>query len=482
MRDTPETPTYATFSASEVRTIVMGLMLALFLSSLDQTIVATALSSIAGDLGGWGLMPWVVSAYLIASTVTTPIYGRLSDLYGRRPVLLVSVSIFVAGAVLAALAPTMLALIAARVVQGLGGGGLRAISLAVVGDILPPRERGRVQGYLSATFATANIIGPLLGGLFVEYLSWHWIFWINLPLGAAAFAATYFQLRRLPRPDKRPKIDWLGALLILLSCTPLLLGITFVQRAASWTAPEALGCFALGLAFLVALIAQERLASQPMLPLQLFRSPVFSVGILVTSLSSMVMMALVILVPLDYQLVAGLSPKDSGLRMIAMTLGSVTGSFLAGQAVSATGRYRPFAVLGAAVATLMCLVIGFVGLGHSLLLDTGATLLLGLAFGCQFSPITVTIQNAVDPRDGGIAVSCMMFFRLMGGAFGVALLSSVLLGRLPGGAPGAGIPAGTAPELVAAAFSTVFLAAAGIAGLCLAAALCLKEIPLRGRG
>jgi len=219
-----------------------------------------------------------------------------------------------------------------------------------------------------------------------------------------------------------------------------------------------------------------------MLPLQLFRSPVFSVGILVTSLSSMVMMALVILVPLDYQLVAGLSPKDSGLRMIAMTLGSVTGSFLAGQAVSATGRYRPFAVLGAAVATLMCLVIGFVGLGHSLLLDTGVTLLLGLSFGCQFSPMTVTIQNAVDPRDGGIAVSCMMFFRLMGGAFGVALLSSVLLGRLPGGAPGAGIPAGTAPEMVAAAFSTVFLAAAGIAGLCLAAALCLKEIPLRGRG
>ena len=292
----------------------------------------------------------MVSAYLITSTVTTPIYGRLSDLYGRRPVLLVWVSIFVAGAVLAALAPTMLALIAARVVQGLGGGGLRAISLAVVGDILPPRERGRVQGYLSATFATADLVGELLGGLFVEYLSWHWIFWINLPLGAAAFATTFFQLRRLPLPGRRPKIDWLGALLILLSCTPLLLGITFVQRAASWTAPEALGYFALGLAFLVALIAQERLASQPMLPLQLFRSPVFSVGILVTSLSSMVMMALVILVPLDYQLVAGLSPKDSGLRIIAMTLGSVTGSFLAGQAVSATGRYRPFAVLGAAVA------------------------------------------------------------------------------------------------------------------------------------
>ena len=477
MPDQATSPAFTAFSPREVRTIVMGLMLALFLSSLDQTIVATALSSIAGDLGGWGLLPWIVSAYLIASTVTTPIYGRLSDLYGRRPVLLVSVTIFVLGSVLAALSPSMPALIAARVVQGLGGGGLRAISLAVVGDIMAPRERAKVQGYLSATFATANIIGPLLGGLFVEYLSWSWIFWINLPLGAAAFATTYFQLRRLPKPGKRPRIDWAGAALILLSCTPLLLGITLVQRAGSWTAPEALGCFALGLVFLGALILQERSVSQPMLPLQLFGNPIFTMSILVTGLTSMVMMALVILVPLDYQLVSGMSPKEAGLRMIAMTLGSVTGSFLAGQAVAATGRYRPFSILGAAVATAMCLVIAAVGLGHSLVLDTVVTLLLGLSFGCQFSPMTVTIQNAVDPRDGGVAISCMMFFRLIGGAFGVALLSSVLFWHLPGGRA-----EGVAPTVAAPAFSVVFLAAGVIAALSLVAALYLKEIPLRGRG
>ncbi|MBL6459025.1 MFS transporter [Belnapia sp. T6] len=474
--DTPETPSYAAFSPREVRTIVMGLMLALFLSSLDQTIVATALSSIAGDLGGWGLLSWVVSAYLIASTVTTPIYGRLSDLYGRRPVLLVSVCIFVGGAVLAALAPSMPALIAARVVQGLGGGGLRAISLAVVGDILPPRERGRVQGYLSGTFATANIIGPVLGGLFVEYLSWAWIFWINLPLGAAAFAATYFQLRRLPRPNRRPRIDWAGAVLIVLSCTPLLLGITLVQRAGSWAAPEALACFGLGLVFLVWLILQERSVQQPMLPLHLFGNPVFSLGIAISGLSSMVMMALVILVPLDYQLVAGLSPKEAGLRMIAMTLGTVTGSFVAGQAVSATGRYRPFVMLGTAVATAMSLLVALLGIGHDPLRDTVVTLLLGLSFGCQFSPMSVTIQNAVEPRDGGIAISCMMFFRLMGGAFGVALLSSVLFWHLPGGTA-----EGAAPEVAAPAFSIVFLVAAGIAALALVCTLFLKELPLRGR-
>jgi EmrB/QacA subfamily drug resistance transporter len=477
VRDTPDSPAPppVTFSPSEVRLIVMGLMLALFLSSLDQTIVATALSTIAGDLGGWALMPWVVSAYLIASTVTTPIYGRLSDLYGRRPVLLVSISIFALGAICSALAPSMGALVAARVLQGLGGGGLRAISLAVVGDILPPRERGKVQGYLSATFATANIGGPVLGGLFVEYLSWQWIFWINLPLGAAAFASTFFQLRRLPRPDKRPKIDWLGALLILLSCTPVLIGITLVQRAGHWAAPEAWGCFALGAVFLVGLIAQERVAPQPMLPLHLFSNGIFRMAIAVTGLASMVMMSLTVLVPLHYQMVGGLSAKDAGLRMIAMTLGSVTGSFLAGQAVTRTGRYRFLTLIGSSTATLMCLVIAWVGLGHSLPLDTGATLLLGLAFGCQFSPITVTIQNAVDPRDGGIAIACMMFFRLMGGAFGVAILSALLLGRLPEHGAAAD------PAQAAQAFSLVFLAAAGIAALCLVAALRLKEIPLRGR-
>lgn len=465
-------PTYSLFAPREVRGIVLGLILALFLSSLDQTIVATALSAIATDLGGWELMPWVVSAYLISSTVTTPIYGRLSDLYGRRPVMLATVTFFVLGSILAALAPTMLALIAARVVQGLGGGGMRALALAVVGDILPPRERGKVQGYLSGTFATANILGPVLGGLFVDTLSWHWIFWVNLPLGAAAFAASWFQLRRLPLPGKTPKIDWLGAALILCACTPLLLGITFVQRAGSWAAPDALLCFGLGLVFLVALVARERVAEQPMLPLQLFANRIFTAAICMTGLASMVMMSLVILVPLHYQTVAGLSAKEAGLRMIAMTMGTVSGSFAAGQAVSRTGRYRALLLGGTSVATAMCLFVAWFGLGHSLLVDSLVTLALGLAFGCCFSPTTIIVQNALPPRDGGIGISCMMFFRLMGGAFGVAFLSSLLLGALPAGASGAAAEP---------AFAGVFEAAAAIAFLALVASLLLKEIPLRGR-
>lgn len=488
MHDTPSpTPDTSTaFSPRERRGVVTGLTLALFLSSLDQTIVATALSAIAGDIGGWEAMPWVVSAYLIASTVVTPIYGRLSDLYGRRPMLLAAVAIFMLGAGLAALSQSMAMLIAARVVQGLGGGGLRAVALAVVGDLYPPRERGQVQGYLSATFATANIAGPVLGGLFVDYLDWRWIFWVNLPLGIAALAAAWFQLRRLPLPGKRPIIDWLGAILIVLSCTPLLLAISEVQQGAALVSLEVVGLTGFGLVCLVLLILRERVAPQPMLPIGLFRNPIFSVAIVLTGLSSMVMMSLTVLVPLSYQLASGMTAKEAGLRMIAMTLGSVSGSFLAGQAVGRTGRYRFLALLGTAAATAMCLLIALVGLGHSLLFDTVVTLAMGLAFGCQFSPMTVTIQNALDPRDGGIGIACMFFFRLMGGAFGVALLSAILLGRLgaTGGlaqaAQGGVVQDGVVPG-AAAAFSAVFLAAAGIAALSFCLALALREIPLRGR-
>jgi hypothetical protein len=304
---------------------------------------------------------------------------------------------------------------------------------------------------------------------------------VNLPLGLAALAATWFQLRRLPLPGKRPIIDWLGAVLIVLSCTPLLLAISAVQQGAGWLSLEVAGQAALGLCFLVALIAQERVAPQPMLPIALFRNPIFSVAIVLSGLSSMVMMSLTMLVPLSYQLASGMTAKEAGLRMIAMTLGSVSGSFLAGQAVGRTGRYRFLALLGTAVATLMCLLIALVGLGHSLAFDTVVTLVMGLAFGCQFSPMTVTVQNALDPRDGGIGIACMFFFRLMGGAFGVALLSAILLGRLgaAGGlaqAAGGGVVPGAE-----AAFSAVFLAAAAIAALSFCLALALREIPLRGR-
>ena len=479
------TETAPAFTKPQIRSIMTGLMLALFLASLDQTIVATALSSIATDLGGWESLSWVVSAYLIASTVTTPIYGRLSDLYGRRLVLLVSVTGFVFGALLCAASQDMTQLILARVVQGLGGGGLRSVSVAVVGDIFPPRDRARVQGYLSSVFATASIGGPILGGLFADYLTWHWSFLIDAPLGAAAFALTYFQLRRLPRPGRRPVIDWLGALFILLSATPLLFGITAAQRSGSFLAPLPLGCFAMGLVFLVALVKTESVAAEPMLPPRLFRNREFVLSNVVTCTASMANIGLVIHIPLAFQLMAGLTANQAGLRMIAITLGSVSGSFVGGQLVGRLGRYRFAPVIGASVAALMCFIIAWMGLGHDLLLDMGATLLLGLAFGCSFAPMTVAIQNALEPRDGGIGVGCMFFFRLLGGAFGVAVLSGLLFSWLraavPGGLAGRELFAAAGPAALEGAFSAVFAAAGLVMLVNLAAALALRDLPLRGR-
>src|SRR5476651_2549119 len=235
------------FTQREITSIMIGLMLALFLANLDQTIVATSLSTMARDLNGWELMPWVVSAYQVTSTTTTPIYGRLSDLYGRRPVLLVAISLFVGASVLCALAQSMPQLIAARLIQGIGGGGLRSVSQAIVADIVPPRERGRYQGYFTTTFAVSSTLGPVLGGFFADYLSWHWIFWINLPLGAVALAFTNRNLKRLRVPSQKAVIDWLGALLILASATPLLIGVGRVEQAGGWGSPEALVPIGIGL-------------------------------------------------------------------------------------------------------------------------------------------------------------------------------------------------------------------------------------------
>ena len=478
------------FSHAQIRTIMLGVTLALFLASLDQTIVATALPAIAQDLGGWDDIAWVVTAYLIASTVTTPIYGRLSDLFGRRPVLLVSVGIFVTGAMLAALAPSMGWLIAARIVQGLGGGGLRSVAIAVVSDILPPRERGRYQGYLSTTFATANVVGPVLGGVLSDSLSWHWIFWINLPLGALAFSMTWYQLRRLPRPTRKPVIDWLGAALILAATTPLLLSISAVQRSGSWGSVETLAGFAVGGVFLVALVWWELRAPEPMLPMRLFANAIFALANVVTLLSSMVMIALILIIPLHYQLLVGLAPGEAGIRLIAMTVGTVAGSFIAGQFISKTGRSKIFPVLGCAAAMASCVLLALLGLGHALVVDLGVTLLLGLSFGGQMSPLTITIQNALEPRDAGVGLSCMMFFRLMGGAFGTAGLVAVLVDQLGGGlalfqpALRAAMPAAelrAMGSVLTAAFAHVYWVSAAIMALALVAACAIREVPLRSK-
>ncbi|HTV46012.1 MAG TPA: MDR family MFS transporter [Stellaceae bacterium] len=499
----PAQSTTLSLTRSEIVSVLSGLMLAMFLASLDQTIVATSLSAMAQDLNGWALISWVVSAYLVASTVTTPIYGRLSDLYGRRPILMVSIALFVAASVLCASAHTMLELIGARLLQGVGGGGLRSVSQAAIADVIPPRERGKYQGYFSSVMAISNLLGPVLGGFFAEDLSWPWIFWINLPFGALALVLCNRNLRRLPRPRRKPVIDWLGAALIIASATPILIGVSGVEAAGGWGRIDVLVPIAIGLVLLGLLVVREREAAEPMIPLRLFANRIFAIGSLAAFATSMVMIALIILVPLDFELVSGLAADQAGIRLMPMTGGTVLGSFIAGQLVTRSGHYRPYPVLGAAAMTLLCVVIALYGLGRGLISDTVLTAGLGLAFGFQLSPIVVAVQNALEFEDTGIGLSVLMFFRLIGGALGVALLTALLVGALDAGAlalpghhvfgadPGIALlhlaqahPAGRPrvaglDRVMRAAFAQVFFSAAAISALATLGSLGLKEIPLR---
>jgi EmrB/QacA subfamily drug resistance transporter len=493
------------FSRSEIVSILSGLMLAMFLAGLDQTIVATSLSTMARDLDGWELMSWVVSVYLVASTVTTPIYGRLSDIYGRRPVLLIGIALFLGSSVLCALSQTMPQLIASRALQGIGGGGLRSVSQAAIADVIPPRERGRYQGYFSSVMAFSNLLGPVLGGFFADYLTWHWIFWINIPFGILALILCNRNLRRLPKPKLKPAIDWFGAALILGSTTPILIAVDRVEVAGGRARVDVLVPLVVGIVLLAGLVVWEREAREPMIPLRLFANRIFSVGSTISFSMSMVMIAMIILVPLDFELAARLAPNEAGIRLIPMTGGTVLGSFIAGRLVSRTGRYRIFPILGAAAMTLICATIALTGLGRSWALDTILTAALGLSFGFQLPTVIVPVQNALDLEDTGIGLSAVMFFRLIGGAFGVALLTALLVGELNSGAlaipghdvlgPNPGIallhldrqePVSSTllaglQDTVRAAFSHVFLYAAVISALTTVASFGLKEIPLRSR-
>ncbi|MBV9584180.1 MAG: MFS transporter [Alphaproteobacteria bacterium] len=499
-----ETRTFR-FSRSEIVSILSGLMLAMFLASLDQTIVATSLSAMAQQLNGWTMMSWVVTSYLVASTITTPIYGRLSDIYGRRLVLLAAIGLFVGASVLCALSQTMPQLIGARILQGLGGGGLRSVSQAVIADVIPPRERGRYQGYMSSVMAISMVLGPVLGGVFVDYLSWHWIFWINIPFGLAAFVLCDRNLRRLPLPRGRAIIDWLGAVLLIAATTPILLGLSAVESGGSWRDGRVVLQVVLGVLLLLMLVGWEREARAPLIPLRLFGNRIFTVASLMSFTMSMVMIALIILVPLAFELSAGLSANQAGLRLIPMTGGTVLGSYIAGQLMTRSGRYRVFPIGGAAAMTLFCAALGVFGLGHSPALDTALTVGLGLSFGFQLAPVVVPLQNALPLEDTGIGLATAMFFRLIGGALGVALLTALLMAELNaaiaaipghqalGADPGLSVLrmelGGTANsamlghliEASRTAFAHVFLYTAAISAVTFIASFGLKEIPLRGR-
>lgn len=463
---------------AEIRLIVSGLVIAVFVSSLDQTILAGSLSSIASDLSGWSSASWLVSGYLIASIVATPVAGRLSDLFGRRKLLLILSLIYIGGSIACASAWSMPTLISTRILQGLGAGGLRAVAMSAVSDLVSPRERGRYQVYFSTAFGVSSLCGPTLGGFLSTSAGWRSIFWLSSVLGLAALALTYHQLRRLKVAPRRARIDWLGAALIAGFTFALVMGINEAHHFGGWRDNRAIGYLMTSLVLLGGLIWTSRTTAAPMFPVKLFARPVFASSCAVTLLSCMVMTGMTVTLPLIYA-VFGYSAQIAGLLLIPVTFGVVAGSFIAGQAVLRTGNYRFCPVVGTLIGAIVCIIMSWNFDPASLTLGVGLSGVLGLSFGFQLAPLTVAVQNAADARDAGAAMSCLLFFRLLGGATGVALLTDAFISRLPTGTLNRLNSSAIATADTLSAVRSTTLIGAVIMLLAFIVSLGLKQIPLR---
>jgi EmrB/QacA subfamily drug resistance transporter len=470
-------------SHRQVMLTFAGLLLAMLLASLDQTIVSTALPTIVGDLGGLDQLSWVVTAYMLAATVSMPIWGRVSDLYGRKRLFQAAIVVFLAGSAASGAAQSLGELIAFRALQGLGAGGLMTLAMAIVGEIISPRERGRYQGYIQMVFVVASVAGPLLGGLFADHLSWRWVFYVNLPIGAVALAVISATLTHQPT-ERRPRIDYLGAALLAGSISSILLMTTWGGQQYAWGSPEIVALSVGAVALLGAFLIQERRTTEPILPLRLFRDPVFGIVSAVVALATCGFFAAVVFVPLFLQAVTGASATQSGLLLLPMLLAATTSTAVAGRLMSRTGRYKVFPVIGLSMMTIGLLLLSRLGASSSQATVAAFSAVFGLGFGMVSQILMVAIQNSVDRRDLGIATASANLFRALGGSVGVAVFGAVLAGRLGAdSATATSLPPTVGQglaESIAHALQGVFLVAAPIAALGLLVVLFLEEVPLRG--
>ncbi|MER6682207.1 MDR family MFS transporter [Streptomyces olivaceoviridis] len=482
-----------------------ALLLGLLLAALDQTIVATALPTIVSDLGGLEHLSWVVTAYLLASTAATPLWGKLGDQYGRKRLFQTAIVIFLIGSALCGMARDMPQLIAFRALQGLGGGGLMVLSMAIVGDLVPPRERGRYQGLFGAVFGTTSVLGPLLGGLFTEHLSWRWVFYVNLPIGVIALAVIATALR-IPRRTAHHVIDYLGTFLIAAVATCLVLVASLGGTTWPWGSAQIIGLAVLGVVLAVAFVAVERRAAEPVLPLGLFRIRTFTLAAVISFIVGFAMFGALTYLPTFLQVVHGISPTLSGVHMLPMVFGLLLSSTLSGQIVSRTGRWKVFPITGTAVTTLGLLLLHRLDEHSSTAVMSVCFFVFGTGLGLVMQVLVLIVQNAVSYEDLGVATSGATFFRSIGASFGVAIFGTVFASRLgdkltdafrgvrlpPGATPGAlkadprGIAALPPPlrpaalHAYASAITDVFLYAAPVALLGFLLAWLLKEDRLRG--
>ncbi len=473
-------PAAAALSKAETRRIIFGLMMAMLLGALDQTIVATAMPTIGRDLGDVDHLPWIVTAYLLAATSATPLYGKLSDIHGRRPMLLVSISTFLVGSVLCALAPTMLVLIIARFIQGIGGGGLLALSQTIAGDILSPRERASYQAYFATAFTTASLAGPVLGGFFAQHLHWSMIFWINLPLGVAAFFMSNGPLKLLPRIARPHKLDVIGAVLLITSTSSLMLALSWGGTRFPWGSPQELGLFAAVAVLLAGFYVRLRRVAEPLIPLEVLFNKVVLAATLAASLSVGLFLGLAIYTPIMFETLRGLSASQSGIALLPLMLGTVAGTLTSGQVMA---RFQHYKRLPLAILPIAIVVIGMVMSGLATWPIWELSLLLGvvsMSLGTLLPVSTLSIQNAVAGHQLGTATATANLCRQLSGAVAVAVFGAVVIGS--GSGEGMRHVISVDHSVLAASFRVLFGLVALGAVAALVTMIVMEERPLMGPG
>lgn len=492
-----------TFTHRQIQIILIGLMSGMLLAALDQSIVGTALPRIVSDLGGLNHITWVVTAYLLTSTASTPLWGKISDLYGRRIIFQITIVIFLIGSALCGLAQSMPQLILFRAIQGIGGGGLMAIAFAIIGDVIPARERGRYSGYFGAVFGVSSLAGPLLGGWITDNISWRWIFYINLPIGIVALVVTSIVLK-MPVIKRDAKIDYLGATSIVAGVSSLLLYLNWAGEKYGWTSPTALAFVAVSVAMTVAFVFIELRAVEPIIPMQLFKNPIFSVANAFGFLIGFALFGGAIYLPLYLQTVKGMSPTESGLAMLPMVAGTFSMSIISGQLITRTGKYKIYPIIGSSILLVALYLLNTLHVTTPYWQIAIYAFLFGVGLGLAMMTIITPVQNAVSPRDIGTATSATTFGRSLGGAIGAAFFGAVMTSRLvhyiagiPEVAAGS-LPAGEIntndmnaihqlPEPLrtevltafTSAVTDVFLYVIPVIAIALVIVLFLKEIPLR---
>lgn len=490
-----------TDSPPALRPILTALMLAIFLGALDQTIVAVSMPAISAQFKNLGLLAWVIAGYMVAMTVATPLYGKLGDLYGRRRMILFGTGLFTLASLFCGLAQSMEQLVLARVIQGIGAGGMVSVSQAIIGDVVPPRERGRYQGYFSSMYAAASVIGPVAGGYLTQYWSWRAVFWINLPLGVFGWLYMRRTLAGLSTPRHKARVDYGGAALMIVGLTALLMAITSIGQGSHLTDPATVTLLGLAGLALALFIGYERRFHEPLLPLHLFAERSAVLCWCTVFFTAFQAISLTVLMPLRYQVLAGAGADIAALHMLPLAMGLPLGAFFGGRHTARSGRYKPVILVGAALMPIAILGLAFTS-PQAGLLSALLMVCTGVACGLQFPTSLVGAQNAAQPRDIGVSTSTTNLFRSLGGAVGVACMSALLLAlvhaaHLGGGPVALGEGSGNAlldalnavdgaarealRAQLQAVFQTLLLASAAVALLGLAAALAMPDRQLRGR-